>query len=182
MEADEKDETSEVAREVAPATEAGPEQRLAEAEAKRDEYLALARYVQAEFENYRKRVDRDRVFWKRESLAAFLRDFLGSFDDFRRALADAEKKQDFATLFQGIRLVYDNLWKTLQQAGVKPVEALGRKLDPAVMEAIAAIPNPAQEANTVLEVYQCGYLLEDTLLRPAKVVVAAAAPAQAEPS
>ena len=150
MEEDKKSEMPEAeagsaaAPSAALAPEAGLEPRLAEAEAKRDEYLALARYVQAEFENYRKRVDRDRVFWKRESLAAFLRDFLGDFDDFRRALADAEKKQDFATLFQGIRLVHDNLWKAMQQAGVKPVEALGRKLDPAVMEAIAVVPNPAQ--------------------------------------
>jgi len=148
------------------------ERKLMEAEAKRDEYLDLARRIQADFANYRKRVERDRQQWQQESLAGFLREFLGYFDDFRRALAEGEKSRDFASFHGGMRLVYDNLWKAMAKAGVECIDPHGKIFDPAWHEAIATVPAGDRPPQTVVEVMQNGYRLGDIVLRPARVVVA----------
>jgi len=141
---------------------------------KRDEYLAMAQRAQADLENYRKRMQREMETLKRESLGAFLREFLGAYDDLDRALAEGEKKQEYQVFHDGVRLVRENLWKVMEKAGVKAIPAAGQRFDPAVHEALTSVPSAAHEPNTVLEVFQPGYLLDDFVLRPARVIVSAA--------
>lgn len=152
-------------------------EELAKALAEKEEYLALARRVQAELDNYRKRIQRDLANQRRDALKNFLREFLGAFDDLDRVLAESEKDPAAATVRQGVQLARDNLWRTLEKSGVLAIPALGMPFDPQFHEAMTAIPSPDHPANTVLEVYQPGYTLDDFVLRPARVVVSSATPA-----
>lgn len=140
-----------------------------------ESYKALAQRTAAEFENYRKRVKREQSVWRRDILGAFLKEFLPAFDDLDRALAEGEKTTDYDVIHNGVALVRTNLWKTLERVGVKEIEARGNKFDPAYHEAMTAVPAPDTEPNTVIDVYQPGYMIEDFVLRPAKVVVSAPA-------
>jgi molecular chaperone GrpE len=137
----------------------------------RDEYLELARRERAEFDNYRKRAARDLKNLKRESLASFLKEFFGPLDDIDRVLAESEKKHSYETLIEGVKILSGNLRKVLEKAGVRQMEAKGEKFNPEFHEAMAAVPAPGTPANTVLEVYENGYVLDDFVLKPARVVV-----------
>lgn len=138
-------------------------------------YKTVAQRTAAEFENYRKRIKREQAVWRRDILGAFLKEFLPAFDDLDRAMAEGEKTTDYDAIHNGVALVRTNLWKTLERVGVKEIEAKGLKFNPAYHEAMTAIPAPDTEPNTVMDVYQTGYMIEDFVLRPAKVVVSAPA-------
>ncbi len=156
-------------------------EKLAQTENERDQYLTLARQERAELENYRKRVDRDRANYKRESLAGFLKSFFNPLDDLDRSIASGEKQGATPELLQGLNLVRENLWKSLREAGVATIEAVNQPFDPAFHEALTMLPGTGRPAHTVVEVFQPGYQLDGFVLRPAKVIVAApdpSAPAQ----
>lgn len=147
---------------------------LDELRAQRDEYLDLARRGRAEFDNYRKRVVREMEHLKRESLAGFLREFFGPLDDLDRALTESEKSHSYEALQSGVRIVSENLWKALAKAGVKKINAKGKPFNPEFHEAMTAMPSADVPPNTVLEVFDNGYKLDDFVLRPARVVVSRA--------
>ncbi|MCC8189248.1 MAG: nucleotide exchange factor GrpE, partial [Planctomycetes bacterium] len=111
---------------------------------------------------------------KRESLASFLREFFGPLNDLDRVLAESAKTHSFESLATGVKLMEENFWRALSNAGVKKIEAVGQPFDPARHEAMAAIPSAEVPPNTVLEVYENGYTLDDAVLRPARVVVSKA--------
>jgi len=92
-------------------------------------------------------------------------------------LAAAEKTTAYEAFRSGVKLVRENLWKVRDKAGVKAIDAAGKKFDPHVHEALTAMPSSTHEPNLVLEVFQAGYVLDDCVLRPAKVIVSAAPPA-----
>jgi molecular chaperone GrpE len=139
--------------------------------AERDGYLELARRERADFDNYRKRVERDIKQIKLESLGSFLRDFFGPLDDMDRVLAESAKSESFDSLLTGVRLMRENFWKALARAGVKKIDAKGKPFDPARHEAMTTLPSGDLPPNTVLEVYDSGYELDGFILRPARVVV-----------
>ena len=151
-----------------------PASLLRDAEAKRDEYLALAQRAKADLENYRKRVAKERADLKRDSLGFFLKECLPALHDLGRVLSEGEKEQDYQTFHEGVRLMRDNLWKVMESAGVKEIKALGERFDPAVHEALSVVPSPAHEPNTVIEVFQAGFQLDDFVLAPARVIVSSA--------
>lgn len=153
---------------------AGLNKRLAEALAERDAYLELARRERADFDNYRKRVERERGEIKRESLAAFLKEFFGPLDDMDRVLLESAKTRSFDSLIDGARIMQENFWRTLAKAGVRKIDAKGKPFDPALHEAIAVVPSADVPPNTVLEAYDNGYKLDEYVLRPARVVVSRA--------
>ncbi len=143
------------------------------AEAEED-YKALAQRTAADFDNYRKRVAREKREWKRQALADFLREFLPAFDDLDRAIAEGEKHDSYEVLHEGVKLVRGNLWKAMHREGVDEIPALGQKFDPRLHEAMTAVPTDAHEPNTVIEVFQAGYRVDEFVIRPSKVVVSAA--------
>lgn len=138
-----------------------------------DYYKTVAQRTAAEFDNYRKRIKREQATWRRDILGAFLQDFLPAFDDLNRALAEGEKTTDYDVIHNGVALVRTNLWKTMEKAGVKEIEAKGMPFNPAYHEAMTAVPMPDVAPNTVIDVYQPGYMIDDFVLRPAQVVVSA---------
>jgi molecular chaperone GrpE len=151
--------------------EAGLEEQLAALEAERDEYLNDLKRVAAEFENYRKRVLRDQESLVARAHERLVKELLPVLDDLERALAAAEEHEE-AKLEEGVRLVHRELQAALDREGLAEIETNGH-FDPHVHEALLSQPSEAEEGS-VLEVLQKGYKLGDRVLRPARVVVAAA--------
>ena len=147
------------------------ESRLAEAEAKRDEYLADLQRLAADFDNYRKRVLRDQAQLVARAHEGLVRELLPVLDDLERALGAAEV-HDEATVVEGVRLVQRALADQLAREGLEEIAADGA-FDPHVHEALLSQPGEGVEPGTVLQVVQKGYRLGDRVLRPARVVVAA---------
>jgi molecular chaperone GrpE len=139
-----------------------------------DRLLRLA----ADFENYKKRVARERQEYVALANERLVAELLPILDDLERALSAAEQHQE-AQLEEGVRLVHRSLAALLERYGVTPIETDG-KFDPHVHEALLSQPSEAEEGS-VIDVVQKGYKLGDRVVRPARVVVAAE-PAQEEPT
>jgi molecular chaperone GrpE len=141
--------------------------------AKRDEYLALAQRTQADFENYRKRVARESALAAQRGVAKLAKELLPAIDNLDRALGAAATDDP---LLDGVRLVRSELAAGLARVGVESFSPLGESFDPVVHEAMATVPQPPEggaASGTVVEVYQPGYRLGESVIRPARVVVAA---------
>lgn len=147
------------------------EQARTEAEALRDQYLDDLKRVAADFDNYRKRVAREKEALVARAHAGLVEAILPVLDDLGRALEAAGRHEE-AKLEDGVRLVHRQLSDVLAKEGLEEIPT-DVAFDPHVHEALAAIPSEAEEG-TILEVVQRGYLLGDRVLRPARVVVAAA--------
>jgi molecular chaperone GrpE len=158
-----------------PAPEAADETAALRRE--RDELKEALLRRRAEFENYRKRVERDRSTATLEAEAALLRQLLGTVDNLERAL----QAQDAGTaLREGVVLTHRELTTLLESLGVTAIDALGQRFDPTAHQAILHEPHPGFEPGTVSEVYRKGFRYRDRLLRPALVKVASE-PAGADP-
>jgi molecular chaperone GrpE len=139
--------------------------------AERDEYLALAQRTQADFENFRKRMARDVAVARERGAGNLAKEILPALDSLARAVqAAGDDGSDFAN---GVRLVQSELTAGLGRAGIESFDPKGEVFDPEHHEAIAQTPVDGAESGTIVEVYQAGYRLNETVLRPAKVVVAA---------
>jgi molecular chaperone GrpE len=155
---------------------------LGQLAAKRDEYLALAQRTQADFENYRKRVARESALAQERGVAKLAKELLPAIDNLERAIVEiavaagetGETGQD--PLLGGVRLVLSELSGALARVGIESFSPGGEKFDPTQHEAMATVPQPPEggaESGTVVEVYQPGYRLGESVIRPARVVVAA---------
>jgi molecular chaperone GrpE len=129
----------------------------------------------ADFENYRKRADREKSDFYKYALQGVLKELLPVLDNFDRALDHAEQGDDF---HKGVALIYKQLLDTLQKHGVKPIIESGVKFDPNVHEAVMSEEDTTVPAQTVTAILQKGYFLHDRLLRPAMVKVAVGGPEQ----
>ena len=127
---------------------------------------------QAEFENYRKRVERERAESLHRSRAEVLLELLPVVDNFDRALSSLESGGDAQSLRQGVELIHRQLSDALLKFGLEPVPTVGEAFDPHMHEAVTTEQSSEHEENTVIEEFQKGYKLGDKLLRPAKVKVA----------
>jgi molecular chaperone GrpE len=129
---------------------------------------------QAEFENFRKRTERDREETRQRARADVMIELLPVVDNLERALSSlaGNNVADADALSRGIELIYRQFTDTLLRLGLKSVEAVGEKFDPNVHEAVASEPSEDHKENTIIEEFQRGYKLGDRLLRPAKVKVA----------
>jgi molecular chaperone GrpE len=145
---------------------------LIDVAAERDEYLALAQRTQADFENYRKRVARESAAALQRGVAKLCKELLPALDNLDRAL-DAAAQDD--PLLDGVRLVRAELSAGLGRVGIESFGAVGDTFDPALHEAVATAPQPPEGADSgsVVEVYQPGYRLGASVIRPARVLVAA---------
>ena len=147
------------------------EERIAALEAERDERLNDLKRVAADFENYRKRVARDQESLVARAHERLVKELLPVLDDLERALAAAEEHEE-AKLEEGVRLVHEELKSALKREGLAEIETNGR-FDPHVHEALLSQPSEAEEGS-VIDVVQKGYTLGDRVVRPARVVIAAA--------
>jgi molecular chaperone GrpE len=143
---------------------------LVKTAAQRDEYLALAQRTQADFENYRKRVARDAALAQDRGVAKLAKELLPALDNLDRAIEAAEAEDP---LLAGVRLVRSELSAALARMGVEAFAPLGLPFDPNQHEAMAQQSVDGAQSGTVAEVYQNGYRMGDTIIRPARVLVAA---------
>jgi molecular chaperone GrpE len=144
--------------------------RALDAEAKRDEYLRDLQRVAADFDNYRKRVLREQGMLKALAVGDLVARLLPVIDDLERALEAAEH-HDEAKVIDGVRLTRDTLVATLEAEGLEEIPAEGA-FDPHVHEALLSQPAEGAEPGSIVQVVQRGYRLGDTVIRPARVIVA----------
>src|SRR6266567_1243401 len=146
---------------------------LAEIEQKADEYLRLAQRTQADFINYRRRVDEERAVQAREANLAYIQRLLPVLDDFERALASAAPDQLESSWGKGIELVERNLRGLLAADDVQRIAAEGAEFDPREHEGVGRQPSKDVPEGHVLHVIRQGYRKGDRVIRPAQVIVAA---------
>lgn len=128
---------------------------------------------QAEFENYRKRVERERSELYQHGRDDVLLQFLPVVDNFERALSSLETSEgDAEALRHGVELIHKQFKDALSKFGLEAVEAVGQTFDPHVHEAVTTEATDKHKENTVIQEFQRGYRIGDRLLRPAKVKVA----------
>jgi len=126
----------------------------------------------AELENYKKRMSRQFEEVIRGANENLLEQLLPVLDNFERALDHAQQeKNNTASFIQGVQLIFDQFKKVLEQVGLRPMEAEGQPFDPAYHDAMMQMESKDHEPGTVLKVVEPGYLLNDRVLRHAKVVV-----------
>ncbi|MEG1498043.1 MAG: nucleotide exchange factor GrpE [Bacteroidales bacterium] len=134
----------------------------------------------SEFDNYRKRVSKEKLELIKTASESVVLSLLPVIDDFERALLvlgqgksiSSEEKGGKDPIWEGVELIYAKFMKVLEQQGVKVVEVEDKPFDPEISEAVAQIPTPqGKEKGWVLEVVQKGYKIEEKVIRFAKVVV-----------
>ena len=136
-------------------------------EKEKKEYL----FLMAEFDNFRKRTIREKAEILRNGAEAAMKGLLPIVDDFERGL-DAIKDTDNAeAVKEGMVLIYNKFLKYLEQNGVKPMESTGADFDDELHEAVALVPGAPEQKNKVIDTLQKGYMLNDKVLRHAKVAV-----------
>jgi molecular chaperone GrpE len=136
----------------------------------RDEYLKLAQRTQADFENFRRRKAKEAETAQERGVARLAKELLPALDNLQRAI-DAADQED--PLLEGVRLVQTDIAGALARLGIESFSPDGEVFDPVEHEAVAQTPIEGAQSGTVVEVYQVGYRAGETILRPARVVVAA---------
>jgi molecular chaperone GrpE len=125
----------------------------------------------ADFENTKKRLERERDISLKYAEENVLKELLPGIDNIERALDQAKDADNIDSLLQGVELTRDGLLATLEKFGVKAIESVGEPFDPNLHEALAMEETDEMDPNTVLREFQKGYFYKDRLLRPAKVIV-----------
>ena len=137
---------------------------------KQELYERLLR-KQAEFENFRKRIQREREDFLAHAAADLIRALLPVLDGFDRALKHRDPRVP-EQFYQGMELIHRELFEALRRAGLRPVETVGERFDPLVHQAVETVEVPGARDQDVVEEVQRGYKLRHRLLRPATVKVA----------
>lgn len=145
---------------------------LEELKKKYDELNDSHLRLMAEFDNYRKRTLREKADLIKNGAESALKSLLPIIDDFERALQNIRITEDAEALKEGVELIYSKFMAYLSQQGVKAIEAVGQPFDTEMFEAVATIPAPEPDMKgKILDCVQTGYMLNDRVLRHAKVVV-----------
>jgi len=132
-----------------------------------EERLNQLKYLQADFENYRKNFDREKEFIIELANEGLIKDLLVILDDFERALQSVENERNR----EGLVMLYNNFLKILEKHGLRQIEALGKKFDPYYHEALLRESSDKEEG-TILEELQKGYMLKSKVIRHSKVKIA----------
>ncbi len=157
------------------------EDRIKELEEENSELKSQYLRKQADFENFRKRMQREKSDAIRFANTELLLDLVTIIDDFERAIKSSEDSKDFESFHSGIKLIEKQFVGMLERKyGLSRMESEGREFDPERHEAINMEESPDYEVQTVVEDYQRGYMLHDRVLRHSKVKVAV--PAKSEDS
>ncbi|MBN1554881.1 MAG: nucleotide exchange factor GrpE [Phycisphaerae bacterium] len=143
--------------------------------AERDDLLARLQRLSADFQNYQKRVQKEREQERQFANEGLMKSLLAVVDDMERGLAAARENHPADDpLLVGMQMVHDKLMRTLEQFGLSAIDAEGKSFDPERHSAMMQQPTDAAEPMTVLQVLQRGYELKGRTIRPAAVVVAQA--------
>ena len=158
--------------EEAPAASAAPD-ALADLQRERDDYYDRYLRKTAEFDNYRKRIERERREQGDQAVNTLLEQLLLVVDDFDRALT-VDASEGGAAYRKGIEMIHGKLNDLLRKYGVRPIDAVGADFDPNLHQAVVHEESPEHRDGEVIAELQKGYMIGDRLLRPAMVKVAKA--------
>jgi molecular chaperone GrpE len=163
-----------------PVAETSPdwEKILAQTQKKADDYLDSWKRAQADFQNYKRRAEQERLEMGVYANSQLILALLPVLDDFERAVDSLTPKLAKLDWVHGIRLVESKLRKTLEAQGVTPIKAVGEAFDPNLHEAVMHVKG---EDGNVMQELQKGYRLHDKILRPSKVAVGNGEPVIEEP-
>ncbi|MCK5474051.1 MAG: nucleotide exchange factor GrpE [Candidatus Aenigmarchaeota archaeon] len=145
--------------------------QLEEKTAKLSEQEDMLKRLQAEFENYNKRTEKekqDTLAYANEKIIIELLDIL---DNFERAMGEMKKTEETGKIKTGIELIFKQLYQLLKTKGVEEIEASEKQFDPKKHEALMQIVSGNHEEDTVIQVMQKGYMLKEKVIRPTKVAV-----------
>ncbi len=139
------------------------------AKAERDEIRDLLLRRQAEFENFRKRTEKERSDYLQYAAMDMVRDLLPILDDFERALKIEGAGPEYA---RGIEMIYNRMYETLKKMGLEPIVSEGKAFDPNLHQAVERVETKDAPDGTILSEFQRGYFFKGKLLRPTMVKVA----------
>ncbi len=132
-----------------------------------NEYLNLAKQVQADFDNYRRRTIEDLKKAKFDGQVSVIEAFLPCLDTF----TEAKKNITDENVLKGVEMIENNILETLKNLGVEKIEAVGKVYDPHLHNAIAVMKDGSKENDIILAQYQAGYKFNDKVIRYSKVIV-----------
>lgn len=135
------------------------------------EYLDHLQRLQAEFDNYKKRVDREKAELIEYASAELVSELIDIMENLERGVASAKGSDDIDSIVKGMEIVSTQLKDILGSRGLKPIEAVGKKFDPHYHEAMMMTPTDEYPYNTVIEEFQQGYMIKDKVIRYSKVRV-----------
>jgi len=136
-----------------------------------DEYLSRLKYLQADFENYKKMEARDRKTYEMSATEGLIKNLLPIIDAFEIAIALAKKNYNKPSFIKGIELIYSDLLSVLGKEGLKQIKAVGKKFDPYYNEVTMTVINNAIPEDTVVEEHEKGYMCGSKVIRTSKVTV-----------
>lgn len=141
------------------------EEELAETEKDRDKKEELAKKAKADFENYKKKEQERKERWQKQAQQKLAEDLIEVLDNLERALLSADED---STVVQGVKMVADQLYETLEKKGLQKIDAEGEEFDP---ELHKAVDTEEGEHNQVLQQKRKGYMFDEQVIREAEVVV-----------
>ncbi len=127
--------------------------------------------LQADFENYKRRVQLDKQAAEKYRSQSLVSDILPALDNFERAMQVEASDEQMKSLLQGMEMVYRQLLEALTKEGVEAIEAVGKQFDPHEHQAVMQVEDSEFESNAVVEEFQKGYKLKDRVIRPSMVKV-----------
>ena len=136
-----------------------------------DEYLSRLKYLQADFENYKKMEARERKTYEMNATETLIKNLLPIIDSFEIAIDLAKKKFNKVLFIKGIELIYSDFLSELGKEGLKQIEAVGKKFDPYYNEVTMSVINNNLPEDTVVEEHEKGYMLGSKVIRTSKVKV-----------
>lgn len=151
------------------------EEELEKAKAKAEERYNQLQRLQAEYDNYRKRTQKEKTELIKYATEGLMEELLPILDNFDRAISAAKVTSDFASFSQGVEMIFRQIQTALGKEGLKAIDAVGQPFDPNLHEAVMRVESDEHPDNTVLEELQKGYYLKEKVLRPSMVKVSKSA-------
>ena len=139
----------------------------AESEKQHDQMLRTI----AEFDNSRKRAEREKEESLKYALESFVKELIPTIDSIERAIQSTKESQDVDALVEGVEMIYKGLLSTLEKRSVTPIEAVNKPFDPMQHEAVMHVESEDIPENNVIEEWQKGYMLHNRVIRPSMVSV-----------
>ena len=147
------------------------EAELVKAKAKAEDYYGQLQRLQADFDNFRKRTQKEKLDLIKYASERLVVELLPVLDNFDRAVSAAKDNPDFASFSQGVEMILRQMQTALSKEGLKAMDAVGQPFDPNLHEAVLRVDSEEHPENTVVEELQKGYYLKEKVLRPCMVKV-----------
>lgn len=141
-------------------------------QAKSKEYLDRLKYLQADFENYRRRVEKEFQEITQRSNEKLISNLLGIMDELEIALETGRNTENAGAILEGVEMIHKKLCATLEREGLTRIEAVGKPFDPNLHEILVKVPTKDHEDGTVIEEVRKGFMFKGKIMRPCVVKIA----------